>query len=88
MTRTIVLILVLLLAGILVGYLLFAKVGGSYLSPEKLLSSSKNILQGIENSILGVEKIRRKILICAAAGAVAGLLLGLFTSPPRKRRRR
>ncbi|NCS75635.1 MAG: hypothetical protein GW786_04220, partial [Gallionella sp.] len=61
--------------GLAVGYALFGKWGGEYVSLETLFSFGGNRLQGAFRSISGIENMRNKVLLCGAAGVVVGLLL-------------
>lgn len=63
------------LSGLIVGYLLFGKWGGEYVSMKTLFTFGGNGFQSALRSISGIEDMRNKILVCGAAGAVVGLLL-------------
>lgn len=60
--------------GLIVGYALFGKWGGEYVSLKTLFSFGGNGLQGAFRSISGIEDMRNKVLLCGVAGAVAGVL--------------
>ncbi len=68
-------IIILGFVGLAIGYALFGKWGGEYVSLQHLFSFGGNSLQGALRSISGIEEMRNKVLLCGAAGAVAGLLL-------------
>lgn len=61
--------------GLIVGYAIFGKWAGNYVSLKNLLSFGGNGLQSAFRSISGIEDMRNKILICGAIGAVVGVLL-------------
>ncbi|MDD5058396.1 MAG: hypothetical protein PHQ60_11045 [Sideroxydans sp.] len=61
--------------GLIVGYAIFGKWGGDYVSLKTLLSFGGNGFQSAFRSISGIEDMRNKILICGAAGAAVGVLL-------------
>lgn len=61
--------------GLIVGYAVFGKWAGDYVSLETLFSFGGNKLQSAFRSLSGVEDMRNKILICGAVGAVVGVLL-------------
>ena len=86
MKRTILLIIIVGFIGMAVGYFLFAKVGDGYIEVMRLIVPSQKFLDKLGETLLGLEKIRRNILICGAGGAVVGLVLGVATGG-RKRRR-
>lgn len=70
-----VIIVVSGLIGLAVGYALFGKWGGEYVSLDTLFSFGGNRLQGAFRSIGGIEDMRNKVLMSGAAGLVAGFLL-------------
>lgn len=61
--------------GLIVGYAIFGKVGGEYVSLQTLFSFGGNALTRAFQSISGLEDMRNKILLCGVAGAVTGVLL-------------
>ena len=73
--RKLIIIVVLGIIGPAVGYALFGKWGGEYVSLQRLFSFGGNSLQGAFRSISGIEDMRNKVLLSGAAGAVVGLLL-------------
>ncbi len=82
--RVVLFALLLGIVGLVIGYFLFANyIGDKYVSVERLLRSSNNFIEKIEDSVLNLARIKRNILISGAAGAGLGLLLGLIA---RRRR--
>jgi hypothetical protein len=63
------------LLGLIVGYAIFGKWGGDYVSMKTLFSFGGNGFQNAWRSVTGIEDMRNKILLCGAAGAVVGVLL-------------
>jgi hypothetical protein len=63
------------LFGLIVGYSIFGKWAGEYVSLKTLLSFGGNAFQNAFRSVSGIEEMRNKILLCGAAGAVVGVLL-------------
>ena len=61
--------------GLIVGYAVFGKWAGEYVSLKTLLSFGGNAFQNAFRSISGVEEMRNKILLCGLAGAVVGVIL-------------
>lgn len=61
--------------GLIIGYAIFGKWAGDYVSLKTLFSFGGNALQKAFSSISGLEEIRNKILLCGLGGAVAGVLL-------------
>jgi hypothetical protein len=84
MKRTILLLLVVGIVGLAVGYLIFARTAGGYVSIQVLIGPSKNVLDDLVRSVTGIKQIRQNILICGAVGAGVGLLAGLVTSRSRR----
>ena len=60
--------------GLIVGYALFGKWGGEYVSLKTLFSFDGNPLQKAFRAISGIEDMRDKILLSGVAGAVVGVL--------------
>jgi hypothetical protein len=60
--------------GLIVGYTVFGKWGGEYVSLNTLFSFGGNAFENALRSVSGIEDMRNKILLCGAAGAVIGVL--------------
>ena len=73
--RKMVFILICAVIGMAIGYALFGKIAGHYVSVNSLLSFGGNAFQSAWQSVSGLTEMRNKILLCGAAGVVAGLLL-------------
>lgn len=61
--------------GLIVGYAIFGKWAGDYVSLKTLFSFGGNAFNRAFQSVSGIEDMRNKILLCGAAGAVVGVLL-------------
>ena len=61
--------------GLIVGYALFGKWGGEYVSLKNLLAIDDNAFRSALRSLTGIEDMRNKIFICGGAGAAVGVLL-------------
>jgi hypothetical protein len=72
--RNVLSIAALTVFGLIVGYALFGKLGGEYVSLKTLFSFGGNALTRAFQSISGLEDMRNKILLCGVAGAVVGVL--------------
>lgn len=68
-------IIIFTLIGLIVGYAIFGRWGGEYVSVQTLFSFGGNAVQGTFRALTGIEDMRNKVLLCGAAGAVVGLLL-------------
>jgi uncharacterized membrane protein YfcA len=86
MKRIVTLLIVCGVVGLVVGYLVFGKIGNEYIAISTLITGSENILQRAARKIAGIEDMRRNILLMGAGGAVVGLVAAIFA--PRGRRRR
>jgi len=60
--------------GLIVGYAIFGKWAGDYVSLKSLFSFGGNAFHRAFQSVSGLEDMRNKILLCGAAGAVIGVL--------------
>lgn len=68
-------LIVLSVLGLIIGYFIFGKLAGDYVSVSRLLGANNSLLDDAFNSIAGIDAIRNKILLSGVAGAVLGLLL-------------
>lgn len=78
MKRSIIFILVFLIIGVVLGYLVFGRIAGEYVSLDVIFSSSENVLESIGRNISGIEEMKQNILISGGAGGVLGLILSLI----------
>jgi hypothetical protein len=72
--RTVLSISAFALLGLIVGYVIFGKLGGEYVSLKTLFAFGGNAIFRAFQSISGLEDMRNKILLCGAAGGVVGIL--------------
>lgn len=77
MSRMVSLILLFAVIGLVVGYFLFAKVGGGYVRITSLIAPDESTLAGLVQKVRGIPQIRTNILISGAVGAGVGLLLSV-----------
>ncbi len=87
--RIILAIIVFGVAGLAVGYLIFARTPGGYLSLNSLLSPAKGLekLGELAKYRADVPGIRQSILICGAVGGGIGLVVAAVAGGGRRRRR-
>jgi hypothetical protein len=64
------------LVGLVIGYLIFGRIGGEFIALETLLKTPQNILGELGQKITGVADARQNILISGGVGAALGLVLG------------
>ncbi len=79
MKNAIILGIILLIVGLIVGYIFFGKVGGQYVPIDQLFGFKGNIFNDIVNKFVGIGNIRTKILLVGVGGLVVGLLIGMLT---------
>jgi hypothetical protein len=75
--KKILFIVAFTLLGLIVGYFIFGKWGGEYVSVKTLFTFGGNGFESALRSLSGIEDIRNKVLLCGAAGGIVGLLLTL-----------
>jgi len=80
--QTVIMVLLLGIAGLAIGYGIFGKIGGEYVDLDVLFSMNKNFLQRAVRSMAGIDDMRSKIVWCGAGGAVLGIFFSLM--PGRK----
>ncbi len=61
--------------GLIIGYAIFGKWAGDYVSLKTLFTFGGNAFQRAFQSVSGIEDMRTKILLCGAAGAAVGVIL-------------
>ena len=78
MKRTGLFIIVFVIIGLVLGYLIFGRIGGEYVDLQTIFSESENALESIGRNIAGLKKMKQNILISGGAGGVLGLILSLI----------
>lgn len=61
------------LLGLIVGYLVYGKMAGDYVSVGTIFSPSGNMLESATQSLVGIDAMRGKIWMCGGVGALIGL---------------
>lgn len=74
-TKNIFSIVAFAVFGFIVGYAIFGKWGGEYVSLKTLFSFGSNGFERAWQSMTGIEEMRKQIMLSGAAGAVVGVLL-------------
>jgi hypothetical protein len=88
MKRTIILVVVCGVLGLGLGYLIFGRTPEGYVGLRALLSPSKNALDELVKTVMGIKKMRQAILISGGVGAWLGLVIGVISvTRPRRRNR-
>jgi len=78
MKRTGLFIIVFLIIGLVLGYLIFGRIAGEYVSLEVVFGQSENVLESIGRNISGLKEMKQNILISGGVGGVVGLILSLI----------
>ena len=78
MKRTGLFIFVFVIIGLILGYLIFGRIGGEYVSIKTVFSQSDNALESIGRNLAGLKQMKQNILISGGAGGVLGLVLSLI----------
>ena len=72
--KNIISIIAFAVLGLIVGYAIFGKVAGEYVNLRTIFTFGGNAFHRAFQSVIGIEDMRNKILLCGAAGAVTGVL--------------
>ncbi len=75
MKKNLLSIIAFAVLGLIVGYAIFGKWAGDYVSLNTLFSFGGNAFHRAFQSVTGIEDMRNKILLCGAAGAAVGVIL-------------
>ena len=78
MKRAIIFILVFIVVGLVLGYFIFGRMAGEYVSLGTIFSGSDNALESFGRNISGLSEMKQNILITGGAGGVLGLILSLI----------
>ena len=78
MKRTGLFIIVFIIIGLVLGYLIFGRIAGEYVSLKVVFGQSENVLESIGRNISGLKEMKQNILISGGAGGVVGLILSLI----------
>ena len=78
MTKTILTVITFAIAGLIIGYLLFGKIGDTYISLSTLLKPASNEIIALGQKVAGVTKIKNNIAICGGIGAIIGIAIRII----------
>jgi len=78
MKKIIIHFLVFGIIGLIVGYFLFGKIAGEYVSVSSLLDFSSTGLAKFGRKITGIETIKKDILISGSVGAIIGIIISYY----------
>jgi hypothetical protein len=77
---------VLGLAGLVIGYLLFGKIIGQYVNITNLFVPDRSMIGQSGNSAPGIDSMRFDILMCGLGGVLAGSFIAIVMDLYRKRK--
>jgi hypothetical protein len=82
MKNIVLLVVVFGVVGLVIGYLIFARVPvtGDLIAIGDLFSQASDLVGQIVNDVLAIETIRTNILLTGAGGALLGLVLGVVVN--------
>lgn len=82
MKNVLLLMIVFGVVGLVVGYLIFARVPltGELIAVPDLFARATDLVGQIVNDVLAIETIRRNILFAGAGGALIGVILGFVVN--------
>ena len=66
--------LVFAVVGLVVGYLIFGRVGGGFVPVMDLIQVPENLFQRLGEAARGIQDIRRNILLAGGVGLAVGVL--------------
>lgn len=78
MKKTLTLIIVFAVIGLVIGYLIFGRIGGEYVSLNAIFGANSNALESFGRKLSGLTQIKQNILISGAVGAILGLVIKIF----------
>jgi hypothetical protein len=78
MKKTGLLILVFAIIGLILGYLIFGRISGEYVSLDLIFQESDNVIEKLGRNISGLKEMKQNILISGGAGGLLGLVISLF----------
>jgi hypothetical protein len=76
--KNLIYIVLFTVMGLIIGYLLFGKIGNEYVSLKAIFHFSKSGIESFGRSISGLTKIKQNIFISGGAGAVLGFVISLI----------
>lgn len=78
MKKSILLIIVFAILGLIVGYLIFGRISGEYIDVDLIFRESKSGIETFGRKISGIASMRQNILISGGVGAIVGLIISLI----------
>lgn len=76
--KKIIYIILFAVIGLIIGYLLFGKIGNEYVSLKAIFRSSKSGIESLGRGISGLTRIKQNIFISGGIGAVIGVIISVI----------
>ena len=76
--KTLTYVILFAIIGLIIGYLIFGKVGNDYVSLKTIFRFSKSGIESFGRGISGLTRIKQNIFISGGAGAVIGIILSVI----------
>ena len=78
MKKTIFLIIVFAILGLVFGYLVFGRISGEYVDIDLIFTDSENVIESLGRRTAGLKQMKQNILISGAGGALIGFVISLI----------
>ncbi len=78
MKKTGFFIIAFAIIGLVLGYLIFGRIAGEYVSLDLIFKDSSNVIESLGRNISGLKEMKQNILISGGAGGLLGLVIALF----------
>jgi hypothetical protein len=77
MKKSVLLIVLFAIIGLVVGYLIFGRISGEYVSLDLIFQQSESGLESFGRKLAGIASMKQNILISGGVGAVVGFVISL-----------
>jgi hypothetical protein len=71
-------IIIFAVIGLVLGYLIFGRISGDYVSISTIFKSSSGALESFGRKLAGISKMRQNILISGGIGGIVGYVVYLI----------
>ena len=71
-------IIIFAIIGLVLGYLIFGRISGDYVSISTIFKSSSGALESFGRKLAGISKMRQNILISGGIGGIVGYVVYLI----------
>ena len=78
MKKSVTLIVVFAIIGLVLGYLIFGRISGEYVGLDVIFNQSDNAIESLGRQLAGIQKMKQNILISGGGGAIVGFVISLI----------